>query len=181
MEFLAKLGLNYVDVILGIPLIYGFIKGIKRGLVFEVASLVSLILGIWGAVQFSDFTGNFLSKNLGWNFENLNIVALIVTFVAIVVAVHFVARFIDKVVDMVALDFLNKGLGGVFGLLKIMLILGIVIFIVNLMEINLGIFSAEVLDNSVLYNGILNLTDKVLPMIHFDSIKEPGQDIIKQI
>lgn len=181
MDFLANLDLNYLDLILGIPLIYGFIKGLKRGLVFEVASVVALILGVWGAVQFSGFTSNLLSENLGWNFDSLHIVALIITFVGIVVAVHFVARLIDKVVDMVALDFINKGLGAIFGVLKITLVLGIVIYLINLMEINLGFFSSDVLEGSVLYNGILNLTDKVLPMIHFDSLKEPGQDIIKQI
>lgn len=181
MEIITELGINYIDLLLAIPLIYGFIKGLRRGLVFEVASVVALILGLWGAIHFSSITSTLLSENLGWNFEYLNIVSLIITFVAIVIVVHFVARFIDKVVNMVALEFINKGLGGIFGVLKITLILGIVIYLFNLVELNLGFISTKALDESVLYNGILNLTDKVLPMIHFDSVKDPAQDIIKQI
>ncbi len=178
MDFFTRL--NYLDLILGIPLIYGFVKGLRRGLVFEVASVIALILGIWGAVKFSGFTSAWLSEHLGWNFEALNIVALILTFAVIVMAVHFVAKFIDKMVDMVAMDFINKSLGGIFGLLKIALILSVLVFFVNLLEVNLGIIPDEVREGSVVYNTLTAITDALFSLINIDSIQEP-EKIIKQI
>lgn len=179
MDFFSDL--NYLDLILGIPLVYGFVKGLRRGLVFEVASVIALIIGIWGAVKFSGFTSAWLSENLGWNFDALNIVALIITFAIIVMAVHFVAKFIDKMVDMVAMDFLNKALGGIFGFLKIALVLSIIVFFVNLLEVNLGIIPDGIRESSVVYNSITKFTDVLFSMIDIESIKEPGEKIIKQI
>ena len=42
-----------LDVFLGLPLIYGLYKGLKNGLIIELASIVALIAGIYGVMHFS--------------------------------------------------------------------------------------------------------------------------------
>ena len=46
--------MNYLDIILSIPLLIGLYKGISRGIIKELASLLALIIGIYGAVHFSE-------------------------------------------------------------------------------------------------------------------------------
>ncbi len=52
--------MNYIDLIIAIPLVWGVFVGFKNGLIIEVASLAALLLGIFGAIHFSDLTANFL-------------------------------------------------------------------------------------------------------------------------
>ena len=54
--------MNYIDIILGLLLIFSAIGGFKNGLIAEIASLAALILGIWGAIHFSDNTTELLIK-----------------------------------------------------------------------------------------------------------------------
>ena len=46
-----------IDLILGGILLYGLIKGLWKGLFIELASLVSLLLGIYLAIKFSGGCG----------------------------------------------------------------------------------------------------------------------------
>ena len=46
--------MNYLDIILSIPLLWGLYKGITRGIIKELASLLALVLGTYGAIHFSE-------------------------------------------------------------------------------------------------------------------------------
>ena len=172
--------LNYLDFILLAPLVYGFIKGLSRGFVFEAASVIALLLGIWGAIHFSEFTADFISNRLGWKFQYMNIVAFIVTFIGIVFAVNMIARFVDKVINMIAMEFLNKLAGGVFGVLKIGIIMGIIMFLFETIDIKLNIIPEKIVQESLVYQAIETFTDKLFPMFDFDQLKNSGEDILKQ-
>ena len=52
--------MNTIDIIIGLILIFGTVKGFLRGLFIEVTTLVGLVLGIYGAIHFSYFLGDFL-------------------------------------------------------------------------------------------------------------------------
>ena len=47
--------MNLLDIILGIILIFSFFQGTKKGLFVTLASLIGLVLGIMGAIYFSDY------------------------------------------------------------------------------------------------------------------------------
>ena len=59
--------------------------------------------------------------------------SLAITFLAVVVVVQLVAKLIEKALDLVAMGFVNKLAGAVFGLAKMWLILSFVILLVNSM------------------------------------------------
>ena len=44
--------MNSIDIILGIILIYAFYRGIRKGLFATLASLIGLIVGVYGAIHF---------------------------------------------------------------------------------------------------------------------------------
>lgn len=87
--------MNYIDIILLILIILSAIGGFKNGLITELASLAALILGIWGAIQFSDITTELLIKYFDLKTNYLNIISFAVTFIVIVILVHIVAGVIN--------------------------------------------------------------------------------------
>ena len=52
--------MNIFDIVIAALLIFGFVRGVMKGLFVEVASLVALIAGVYGAIHFSYFIGDFL-------------------------------------------------------------------------------------------------------------------------
>ena len=53
--------MSFIDIVLGLLLIYGLFKGIKNGLLVEIASIIALIGGLYGAIHFSYITGDYLA------------------------------------------------------------------------------------------------------------------------
>ena len=102
-----SISFNYLDVILLIPLVFGFITGLRKGLVFEIASLLALLLGAWGAIKFSYLMSNLLFTTFGWESPYRGLIALAITFIAIVIAINLIAKLIDTLIDAVALGFLR--------------------------------------------------------------------------
>ncbi|MUH37783.1 CvpA family protein, partial [Zobellia amurskyensis] len=86
--------MSFLDIILGLLLLYGLWKGLKNGLFVELASLVALIAGIYGAIHFSYYAGDYLSQNMEWNERYINIAAFVITFIVIVFAVQLAGRFL---------------------------------------------------------------------------------------
>ena len=85
--------MSQIDIILIIPLLWGAVMGFKKGLVLELASLVGLVLGIYGAIKFSDYTAEKLKQYVEITQEWLGLISFLVTFVLIVFAVFLAVDF----------------------------------------------------------------------------------------
>ena len=84
--------MNLLDIILVILLLAGAISGFSKGLFVELASVISLVLGIWAGIDLSPMVQGWLSKFLSWSPGNLKILAFVLIFLAVAIIVHLVAR-----------------------------------------------------------------------------------------
>ena len=116
--------MGILDIVIGLLLIYGLYKGFINGLFVEIASIIALIAGLFGAIHFSYIAGDYLSQNMEWNERYINITAFIITFVIIVLVVHLAGKFLTKIADFAMLGLLNKLAGAIFGALKVVVIIG---------------------------------------------------------
>lgn len=157
--------MNYIDIVLALLLVFSAISGFRKGLIVELASLAALILGIWGAIEFSDITSDFLVENFNLKSEHLNIISFIVTFVVIVILVHIVGSVVNKMVEAVMLGFLNKLAGMVFGIVRAALILSIILVVFDKIDNDVQILSPEVKSESRMYEPIRNLAPSLFPFI----------------
>src|SRR5690606_1601567 len=126
------------------------VRGLMKGLFVEIASIVALIAGIYGAIHFSYFVGNYLSVKVDWDEKYINLTAFAITFVIIIVAVSMAGKILTKIADFAALGILNKILGAVFGGLKIAIILGAVLVFFDKTNNTITFVEKETIDNSAL-------------------------------
>lgn len=154
-----------IDIILGALLLFGLIRGFMKGLFVEVASLVALIAGVYGAIHFSNFAADFLDSKLDWDEKYINIVAFAITFVIIVLIIAFAGKALTKLADFAALGILNKLLGGVFGALKIGLILSVLLIVFDNMNNTIPFADEEDLKESILYKPVKGLAPMIFPSI----------------
>ncbi len=162
--------MNYIDIILLILLILAAVSGFKKGLVAEVASLAALILGIWGAIEFSYITSDFLVENFDLKTDYLNIISFVVTFVVIVILVHIVGNVVNKMLETVMLGFVNKLAGLVFGVLKSALILSILLVVFDKIDEDVHILPEKAKENSRMYEPIRSFAPSIFPFIENWSI-----------
>ena len=146
--------MSFLDIILGLLLAYGLYKGVKNGLFVELASLVALIAGIFGAIHFSYIAGDYLSKNMEWNERYINIAAFIITFIAIVLIVHAAGKLLTKIADFAMLGIINKIAGGVFGTLKVAIIVGALLVFFERVNSSVGLVKNETMKSSILYEPV---------------------------
>lgn len=146
--------MSFLDIILGLLLIYGLYKGLKNGLFVELASLVALIAGLFGAIHFSYIAGDYLSENMEWDERYINLTAFVITFIAIVIMVNFAGKFLTKIADFAMLGLLNKIAGGLFGALKVAVILGALLIFFERVNASVGLLKNESMENSVLYEPV---------------------------
>lgn len=162
--------MNYIDIVLGILLLVGGIRGIMNGFLVELASLAALILGIWGAIYLSHYTGNFLIKTFSLGSETAGPLAFLITFVVIIVVVHLLGKALTKVVEAMQLGLLNRLAGLLFGILKTALILSVLLFFFDEMDQEAHLLEPKAKEQSQVYEPLKNLVPTLLPFIDFKTL-----------
>lgn len=157
--------MNYIDLVLGIILIIAAIQGFRKGFIVELASLAALVLGIWGGIKFSDWTADFITDITGYQSKNLNTIAFIVTFIAIVIIIHILGKILDNAIKAVALGFLNRLAGIIFGVLKTAVILSILLLLFDSIDENVHILPSSQKAESKLYSPMKQLVPTLFPFI----------------
>ncbi len=157
--------MNVIDIILGALILFGLVRGLIKGLFVEIASLAALILGIYGAIHFSNFAASFLQSKVTWEERYITIVAFAITFISIVVAIAMAGKILTKLANFASLGIVNKLLGGVFGAAKIALILSIILLVFNKLNTTIPFAKQEELEQSILYVPVKSLALSLFPFI----------------
>ena len=167
--------MNYLDIIIAIILfLFGF-KGFRKGLIIEVVTLLAFAVGIYGAMHFSDFTAEHLQEFMEINPKYLNTIAFVLTFILLVIAVNVLGRWVTNMVKAMNLNFWNKLVGGVFGVLKGVLLCSVLLLVLNNFQL-IGVVKPEVREQSKLYPYI----EQTVPYVYrgFDLVKDYAKEVL---
>ena len=164
--------MNFIDIVILILLVWSLIRGFRNGLFIEVASVAALIIGIWGSIHFSGYTARKLLEMFDMQGEYIGLISFVVTFISIVVLVHFLARVIDKLMKAVALGFIVRILGMAFAVIKVVLILSIFFVILETADQKRRILPQKSIEESRLYRPVADFAPMLFPIIE-------GGDLLK--
>lgn len=170
--------MNTFDIVILGLLLFGFIRGLMKGLFVELASLAALVLGIYGAIHFSYFVADLLIDYVDWEEKYIAIVAFAITFATIVIVIALLGKLLTKIADFASLGFLNKFLGGVFGALKIGLILSVLLIIFDKLNSTLPFTDKSVTEESILFKPTRDLAPNLFPnflRVVEDEIEDMGE------
>ena len=165
--------MNILDIVLGSLILFGLIRGLMKGLFVEIASLAALIVGVYGAIHFSDYAAEFLESKVSWDEKYINITAFAITFIVLVLAIAMAGKALTKIANFAALGLVNKILGAAFGALKIALILSVVLIVFSKANKTIPFVDDDALKDSALYNPVKSLMPLIFPdLIHTGGEKE---------
>ncbi len=156
------------DIIFILIFCWAAFKGFTRGFILQAASLAALILGIYGAIKFSGFTAAVIMEKMGSHGENLPLIAFAVTFMIIVIIIHILAKLFEKMLELIALSFVNRIFGVLFNLVKYAFLISAVLVVINGFNRKTHFIPQERINESKLYTPLSNLAPLIFPYLHFD-------------
>lgn len=163
--------MNIFDIVIAALLVFAFVRGFMKGFFVEVASLIALVGGVWGAIHFSYFVANLLEERVDWEENYVSLAAFAITFILIVIAVSALGKALTKMADFAALGLVNKIMGGVFALLKSVVILSVIFVFFSRINSTIPFVGKETLETSILYAPVKSIVPTIFPSIikEFDS------------
>jgi membrane protein required for colicin V production len=168
--------MNALDIILLAFLAFGLVRGFLRGFFVEIASLIALVAGVYGAFHFSNFAAEILNKKVDWNENTVNIVAFVGTLIIIVLAIALAGKALTKIADFAALGLINKLLGALFGGLKIAVILSVLLIVFEKMNRNIPFTKEADKAGSELYKPVKSIIPLIFPNLIVNG-KPIGEDL----
>jgi len=153
--------MNYLDIIIVVPLLYGLLKGFSNGIIKEVTSLFSLFIGVYVAVNFSEFLEPKFINILDGYQEFVPVLAFGVLFLVSVLCVKALGLVVDKITKALALGFFSRLFGGVFGFLKVVVIFSFLVVLIT----DYNLVNNQTKEDSVLFDPLLDVANIITPQL----------------
>lgn len=100
-----------IDIAFVLVMILALFKGISKGLILGIFSLLAFIIGLAAALKLSVVVAGWLKESSGTFSKWLPLISFVLVFIAVVFLVGLVARLIKKTIQFAMLGWLDK-LGG---------------------------------------------------------------------
>ena len=154
--------MNLIDLIIIAIVGFGIIRGYSKGLIIELSSFFGIFISFFIAGNVDNLLSNEISAFISVNSDLLNTISFIIIFILSYLFIIYLAKGFTKLAKVVYLGLLNSLLGGVFGGLKLLLILLIITKI---------IFSLNLLSNNIISESSIMIHLHVLSEILFNSFE----------
>jgi len=154
--------MNLIDLIIIAIIGFGIIRGYSKGLIIELSSFFGIFISFFIAGNVDNLLSNEISAFVSVNSDLLNTISFIIIFILSYLFIIYLAKGFTKLAKVVYLGLLNSLLGGVFGGLKLLLILLIITKI---------IFSLNLLSNNIISESSIMIHLHVLSEILFNSFE----------
>lgn len=151
---------SWIDILIALPLLYGLIVGIRRGLVTEflaIAAVVAAFIGarLWGPSAVPWVMKGASAVHLSLPQQVAVCIAYAGIFALIAIVLNVVGKWMTKFFDQIHIGWVNHLLGALFGVLKWAVIVLVLVFIIGQIDSYFGILSAKAKAESYLYEPAL--------------------------
>ncbi len=155
--------MNWLDVILLLPLLVGLVRGLMRGLISEVIAIIVVILGVLGARLAAPPFSEWLLRQFAWPEGVCSVVAYTLVFLAIAVILSLLAKGLTRFMRAIHLGWANKLLGGIFGIVKYGMIVLLIVFVLDKTNETFHYLDeAPVVKTSIVYPYMVTATHALL-------------------
>jgi membrane protein required for colicin V production len=150
-----------IDIALLALLIIAIIKGLQRGIIVALFSLIGLIVGLAAALKLSVLVAGWLDGSVNVSSKWLPVISFILVFVVVVLLLRLMANMIEASVELALLGWVNK-LGGAI-LYAAIYTLSFSVLLFFLVQVKL--ISEKTVNESITYSYIKPLGPMVINAI----------------
>lgn len=157
--------MGILDIVLLLCFIPAIVRGLSKGFIAEIISLVSIILGAWLAFKFSDLASTWLSNYLQLEPKTLHILAFAIIIILTILLLYWLGQLLTKIIKIATLGWLNRLMGMIIGILKVALLLGIIIMVFEGLNDKWHLVKPAVTDEAVVYNALKDFAHTIFPYL----------------
>lgn len=162
--------MNYLDIIFLIPLTFGAVVGIRRGIVKEILALVAIVMAIYVARYFSPLLSVFLINHLSCSERTAYPLAYILVLLLFGGGMYILSEMLTRILKAMKLGTVNRIFGALLGILKWSLILSAILCFFAIVDRYIPIKTKPAVQQSVLYQPLESLIPTILPLIHEEEL-----------
>ncbi len=113
--------MNKFDIIMIVITGFCLVRGLFRGLIKELSSIIGVIGGFYAATTYYRFLADYLSR---WKIDPVyaNILSSLILFCAVFFIISILGVLIRYILNLALLGWADRGLGAGFGVVKAVLI-----------------------------------------------------------
>jgi membrane protein required for colicin V production len=153
-----------LDIAIAVLLLIAFISGVRKGIIRQVFGLAALLLGVYGAFKLSGVAGSYLSEWFHVSGHLVQAVTFAVILILILFLVILTGRLAAGLITLATLGGVDKILGGVFSVMKIVCILCALQFAVQFFNSQFHFLSPTV-ESSAFYRFFDTVCRLVFPYL----------------
>ena len=159
--------MNPFDIFIIIVLSYSIIRGLFRGLVKEVSSVIGVLGGFYAAYSYYPVAAKLLS-GIVKDQSYLNILSFLIIFCGILIVISILGVVIKYLLNVAFLGWIDRICGVGFGLIKGVLIVT-VIFIILTTFLSKG---TPLIKKSILAPHVIWISEKMVGLVSDDMKKD---------
>ncbi len=159
--------MNPFDVFIILIMGYSIIRGLFRGLVKEVSSIIGVLGGFYAAYSYYPMVAKLLSGVIDEQ-SYLNILSFLIIFCSILIIISILGVVIKYLLNVAFLGWVDRICGLGFGLIKGVLIVT-VIFIILTTFLSKG---APIIKKSILAPHVIWISEKMVGLVSDDMKKD---------
>ncbi|MCQ2117932.1 MAG: CvpA family protein [Bacteroidales bacterium] len=159
------MSVNVLDLVFGVIIVVVAIMGAFKGFVRQVVGLLSIFAGVWCAFKFSSWAAVKVQQWCHAGERTMYIACFIIIVVLVILLGWLLARFIEKILKITTLGWLNRLLGAILGAAKIILLLSVIVYAFNRINTNWNLVSNATLKESSIWVWLVDLYEKVFPYL----------------
>jgi membrane protein required for colicin V production len=175
-----------IDIIFLIVLVIAVIKGIQRGFIIAIFSIIAIIIGLAAAMKLSTVAADYLKDSVNISARWLPLISFVLVFLVVVLLVRLGANILHKTVEIAFLGWTNRLAGALLYILLYTIIFSVLLFFAE----QLQVVKKETVADSKIYPWveplgpyIINRLGEVIPFFRnmFDDLKAFFADMSKQV
>lgn len=149
--------MTLLDYIVLIPLCWFAFLGFRKGLIYELTSILALILGVWASYRFSDSIALWLP-----DMPFAKQISFTLTFFIVLFLVHLAGKLMCKVVKLVIPGVVDHVFGLLFGAGKVILVCSVLFYLIEMIDPHEIIIRKDTKEKSLVYEYLKTIVPHAL-------------------
>ena len=169
-----------MDCIILCLLITGMVMGFIKGFTKQAFAVVGLILGIILGTLFYKPFADFLRETMNMPDRPASIMAFFIILLVVPLICGVLGNLLSKLIHIASLGFIDRLLGAAFGLLKYLLIMGLIIMLLDMTGYSDKIINRTERRQSKMYVYVRNVTSFCLQWT-WDKIQDSAEELVPEL
>ena len=151
--------MNWIDLLISLPVISGVYKGYKRGVLSQAASLFIWVFGLYISKLLSPYTSRYIQAFHLVDLKYIDVISIIINFLLLIIVVYLGRKIIERLLGFLFINKINKIIGGVVGGIRSFIFVGVIAIVLSFVIQFMGAEGLkEKLNESIFFQAILNLS-----------------------